>query len=410
MRPWVPIALALTLKACSFPEYAFDQATSSSASCAAEPCQNDGTCVTLDSGEHACLCPPGFGGNSCELDVDECDSTSCLNGATCRDGLDGYTCECAVGFSGRHCEVNLDDCSPNPCENGAVCFDGVDDYTCDCGAAFSGRHCEVNLDDCSPNPCENGGICFDGDATYACQCPAGFIGDTCSGETHRTCLELLTADPSARSGVYVVDPDGPSGGRAPISVFCDMTAGDAGWTLVGREARGDQGTFRFLADEEGLASQIAEGTGDGLMAARFVGVYTDVRLRWYGASDGFIGFQPGEELFVNAIDTAIPVTNFFTSDDRLRGWVTDAGGAVFCRASQSLDVRPGDTSWAVKPVGDTNVECGCNSGAWLGRGAFYGGNLNPTSCSAFGGGWASVRDDHEQKGGILDHELELWIR
>jgi hypothetical protein len=336
MRMSVLIALALMFTACGFPEYAFEQETSSNASCEASPCQNDGTCVTLDGGGYACLCSPGFGGTYCEL--------------------------------------------------------------------------AVNPDDCSPNPCENGGVCFDGDATYTCECPAGFTGDTCSGENYRTCLEVLSAEPDAPSGVYVMDPDGPGAGRAPVSVLCDMTSDDAGWTLVGREAAGGQGTFRFLAEEGGLPNEIAEGTGNGLIGTRFAGQYTDVRFRWYGAGDGFIGFRPSEELFVNAVDTAIPVTNVFTSDEKLRDWVNEAGGASFCRASQSLDVRPGDTSWAIKPANDTNTDCGCNSRDWTGRGAFYGGNLNPTSCSASGGGWASVRDDHEQKGGILDYELEIWIR
>jgi hypothetical protein len=410
MRTWVLVALTLLSTSCSFPDYVFESSTISNASCAAHPCQNDGTCVALDDGDYACLCSPGFAGQNCERYADACESAPCLNGGTCREDLGSFTCDCLPGFSGRYCEINLDDCSPNPCQNGGVCFDGVADYTCDCPPAFSGRHCEINLDDCSPNPCQNGGVCFDGDATYVCACPPGFTGDTCSGETHRTCSELLEATPDARSGVYAVDPDGPGVGRSPVSVFCDMTPSDAGWMLVGREAAGSQGTFRFLAEEEGLASQIAEGTGNGLIAARFAGLYTEVRLRWYGPKDGFIGFRPERELFANEVDTAIPVSNFSTSENQLETWVNEAGGAIFCRASQSLDVRPGDTSWAVKPLNDMNVMCGCNSGGWLGRGAFYGGNLNPTSCFGFGGGWSSVRSDHEPKGGILEYELELWIR
>jgi hypothetical protein len=410
MRTWASIALALTPTACSFPDYVFEQATISNASCEAKPCRNDGTCVPLDDGAYTCLCSPRFAGDHCEVDVDGCASNSCLNGGTCRDGADGYVCDCSRGFGGRNCEINFDDCAPNPCENGGACFDGIAEYTCDCAPAFSGRHCELNLDDCSPNPCKNGGTCFDGDATYACECPLGFTGDTCSGETHRTCLELLQDWPDALSGVYSVDPDGPGAGRTPISVLCDMTANDAGWMLVGREAAGGEGAFRFLAEEEGLPSDIAEGTGGGLIAARFAGHYTDVRLRWYGASDGFIGFRPTKELFFNEVDTAIPVTNLSTSESQLQDWVNEAGGAVFCRASQSLDVRPGDTSWAIKPANDTNADCGCNSRQWIGRGAFYGGNVNATSCYGFGGGWASVRDDYEQKGGILEYELELWIR
>ncbi|CAH1257012.1 FBLN7 [Branchiostoma lanceolatum] len=37
-------------------------------------------------------------------DVDECASHPCENGATCMDGVNGYTCTCAAGYVGDHCE------------------------------------------------------------------------------------------------------------------------------------------------------------------------------------------------------------------------------------------------------------------------------------------------------------------
>ena len=39
------------------------------------------------------------------LDVNECESSPCMNNATCNDDVDGYTCNCADGFTGTHCET-----------------------------------------------------------------------------------------------------------------------------------------------------------------------------------------------------------------------------------------------------------------------------------------------------------------
>lgn len=33
----------------------------------------------------------------CQIDIDECSSTPCLNGAKCIDRPNGYECECAEG-------------------------------------------------------------------------------------------------------------------------------------------------------------------------------------------------------------------------------------------------------------------------------------------------------------------------
>ena len=38
----------------------------------------------------------------------------------------------------------------------------------------------------------------------------------------RSCFELKATNPTAKSGVYFIDPDGQFGGDPPIQVFCDM--------------------------------------------------------------------------------------------------------------------------------------------------------------------------------------------
>lgn len=40
---------------------------------------------------------PGFTGPVCQIDIDDCSSTPCLNGAKCIDHPNGYECQCATG-------------------------------------------------------------------------------------------------------------------------------------------------------------------------------------------------------------------------------------------------------------------------------------------------------------------------
>lgn len=44
-----------------------------------------------------CILTTGFTGEVCQVDIDECASTPCHNGAKCLDRPNGYECECAEG-------------------------------------------------------------------------------------------------------------------------------------------------------------------------------------------------------------------------------------------------------------------------------------------------------------------------
>jgi len=40
----------------------------------------------------------------CFIEVDDCLSNDCANGATCVDSINQYTCTCPEGFTGKLCE------------------------------------------------------------------------------------------------------------------------------------------------------------------------------------------------------------------------------------------------------------------------------------------------------------------
>jgi hypothetical protein len=227
-----------------------------------------------------------------------------------------------------------------------------------------------------------------------------------------TCKEIHVAAPLAPDGEYTVDPDGPGAG-APTLVRCDMTTAGGGWTLVGRELAGSTGQFRYLAADSMNEGPLAAGAASGLIGTRFIGKYTDVAITWNTASYIRFSLPPSYDLFANTLDTSVGVSNEATSEAALAGWFNSGNGAQLCVASRMSDVRPGDTSWAIKARDDNNNGCGCNSTAWVGRGAYYGGTVDgqQSTCIGWGGGWAGVKDNGAQKGGIVPtYETLIWIR
>jgi len=101
-------------------------------------CDGDG-CVEL-------ICPTGYTGESCDIDINECDPDPCQNSAVCSESgtnasvlLGEYHCECAAGFTGTNCEEDIDECNAIPTTSYVTharvddaSFGTSDDFTSSC--------------------------------------------------------------------------------------------------------------------------------------------------------------------------------------------------------------------------------------------------------------------------------------
>lgn len=176
--------------------------------CDAKPCQNGAACLERSnrtlyelgvftdqfgyntSGGYVCRCLPGFEGDDCQIDIDECALANpwpCKFG-TCVDGINNYTCQCHAGYEGDDCEIEINECDRHqPCVNGE-CVDLIADYKCVCPTDFGGKNCSVQLLGCLNVSCQHGGTCvpFLEEETvhrFTCQCPFGYHGDLCQHAT-----------------------------------------------------------------------------------------------------------------------------------------------------------------------------------------------------------------------------------
>ncbi|KAL3875660.1 hypothetical protein ACJMK2_033590, partial [Sinanodonta woodiana] len=149
--------------------------------CASNPCSQYGMCQNLVNGSK-CLCP--IYGNyqlpRCERSSNFCSSSHCQNGGACQQ-FDSvrYECTCRPGFTGQNCETNVDNCKENPdgCLYGGMCNDGVNKYNCSCMNGFNGDHCNLSPNYC-PGPCPDVNLCYNDFNNFTARCSCSIPYET----------------------------------------------------------------------------------------------------------------------------------------------------------------------------------------------------------------------------------------
>ncbi|XP_066276376.1 uncharacterized protein [Branchiostoma lanceolatum] len=89
-----------------------------------------------------CVCPAGWKGAQCEMDVDECeDDDICMSNETCVNSAGSYQCVCSPGFAADESDAckDVDECDVgHNCHAFATCTNTVGGFSCTCGAGYVG--------------------------------------------------------------------------------------------------------------------------------------------------------------------------------------------------------------------------------------------------------------------------------
>jgi len=265
-----------------------------------------------------CICPTGFTGRQCEIDISICGSGSCLNGGVCTDG---GVCDCTdaskmmedgtvLAFAGSSCESQVTSFCTVPsgfdqmshfCTNDGKC---AEDYwgACECGADHIGPRCEFtvqNLQVCDLQ-CQNGGTCFFGDGLPSskannvddassamiaqtspangndkmhCKCPDGYFGNLCNvkvcGDYEHFCLNTGTCLKSNDS--YTCK----CAGNTTDTVFAGANCNYAATTFC----EGPGASLDSFCTNQGICKSIVEVVGNHPgceCAEEFTGSYCEV--------------------------------------------------------------------------------------------------------------------------------------
>ncbi|XP_053242324.1 vitamin K-dependent protein S isoform X2 [Podarcis raffonei] len=171
--------------------------------CIPLPCNEEGYKECRDGqAKFTCVCKPGWQGEKCEEDINECEDLTNRNGGcsqTCINFPGSYRCYCEDGYyihpNKLDCE-DMNECMLDPKICGtAQCKNTPGKYECECPAGYAynstTKKCE-DVDECAENACSQ--MCVNTPGSYTCYCDGkkGFklSKDMKTCEVVQNCLAL----------------------------------------------------------------------------------------------------------------------------------------------------------------------------------------------------------------------------
>ncbi|XP_022807757.1 signal peptide, CUB and EGF-like domain-containing protein 2 [Stylophora pistillata] len=227
--------------------------------CCLNMCYNNGTCLVVFTDEgYKCVCPPGYAGDHCEKDVDECTTNThyCDINAECNNTEGSFNCNCKVGFKGdgKKC-TDLNECSTDAhnCGVHAHCNDTEGSFNCSCKEGFNG----------------DGKNCTAFKAVFTNLNASGRFGPTrlgshYIGEDHDGQVTLSSGIQNwtvPHTGDYRIEAIGAAGG---YDLHANSTQHQGrGARMIGTFSLNKGGVIRILVGQEGGINKVHRSSGGG---------------------------------------------------------------------------------------------------------------------------------------------------
>ncbi|KAL9963248.1 hypothetical protein ACROYT_G032429 [Oculina patagonica] len=149
--------------------------------CSSSPCLHNSICLNgyTDKG-YLCECLPGYTGEICEKDIDECvtaEEHKCDANADCVNTHGSYNCSCKSGYTGDRLNCSEE----HKCDANADCVNTHGSYNCSCKSGYTGDGLNCSeIDECvtaAEHKCPANADCVNTHGSYNCSCKSGYTGD-----------------------------------------------------------------------------------------------------------------------------------------------------------------------------------------------------------------------------------------